>query len=326
MTVGGSEPEARLGNWSPTLALAHAQPNSANPHPFYHHYHAEMGRVYPKGPIRQKIKKYPERGVVWEREHFDKIDRFELPDIRTNQPTNSVDEFGPRKKRGVYQTPERTRARALRHAGHSWPSVEKRTLIPIRTMKTWMTPPSASKRDKRQGRTGQSHPKSHNVGNRRLRSRFLRGRRPKVTKYHEDQMIALLQGSWNHRRMTWNELGTAVGCKASEFTIREHMNRRNYHQCRVCGAGYLEDYNVEARFLWGREQQRKFPLQLSYKNILYHDEVYFCEYSDKQEFVIRAPGERYHAECKQNNFKRASNVFYGAAVIGFGYKSTFHFI
>jgi hypothetical protein len=59
---------------------------------------------------------------------------------------------------------------------------------------------------------------------------------------------------------------------------------------------------------------------------LFHDEVHFYEYSHKQEFVIRAPGERYHADCKQNVFKRASNAFHGAAVIGFGYKSEFHFI
>ena len=29
-------------------------------------YHAEMGRVYPKGPIRKQVKEYPERGVVCE--------------------------------------------------------------------------------------------------------------------------------------------------------------------------------------------------------------------------------------------------------------------
>ncbi len=72
--------------------------------------------------------------------------------------------------------------------------------------------------------------------------------------------------------------------------------------------------------------QQRFPLQLSYKNVLFHDEVHFCEYSHKQEFVIRAPGERYHPDCKQNMMKRTSNSLYGAAVIGFGYKSEFHFI
>jgi hypothetical protein len=170
-----------------------------------------MGRVYRKGPIRQKIKDYPERGVVWERDHEDKYTRFDQPEIRSEQQINSVDAFGPRKERAVWQTSERTKARSLRHAGHSWPSVHKATKIPIRTMKTWMTPQSVSLRDKRQGKLGQARPQSHNIGDRRPRNRFLRGRRPKVTKYHEDQMIALLQGSWNHRRMTWEDLGAAVG-------------------------------------------------------------------------------------------------------------------
>jgi hypothetical protein len=104
------------------------------------------------------------------------------------------------------------------------------------------------------------------------------------------------------------------------------MNRRNYHQCRACGAGYLEQDNVDARLSWGQVQQKRFSLQLSYRNVLYHDEVHFCKYSNKQEFVIRAPGERYHSDCKQNVFKRAPNPFHGAAVIGFGYESEFHVI
>jgi hypothetical protein len=285
-----------------------------------------MGRVYPKGPVRKQVKEYPERGIVWERDHQDKYTRFNNPEIRSENPANSVDSFGPRKQRAVYGTPERSNARGLRHAGHSWPSVYKHTKIPIRTLKGWMTPPSISKRDKRQGRTGQPLPRSHNIGDRRLRSRFLRGRPHIVTKYHENQMIALLQGSWNHRRMTWKKLGKAVGCKAAEYTIRDHMNARNYRQCRACGAGYLETYNTDARLKWGKKMQKRFPLQLQYKNVLYHDEVHFCEYSHKQEFVIRAPGERYHADCKQNIFKRASNSLHGAALIGFGYKSEFHFI
>jgi hypothetical protein len=98
-------------------------------------YHAEMGRVYPKGPIRKQVKEYPERGVVWERDHQDKYTRFNNPEIRSENPANSVDSFGPRKPRAVYGTPERSNARGLRHAGHSWPSVYKHTKIPIRTMK-----------------------------------------------------------------------------------------------------------------------------------------------------------------------------------------------
>jgi hypothetical protein len=184
-----------------------------------------MGRVpNRKAPIKQKVKEYPERGVVWEREHEDKRTRFDNPDIRSQNEVNSADEFGPRKEGASWRTPDRARARGLRKAGHTWPSVHKQVKIPIRTMKQWMTPPSMSKRDKRQGRAGQPRPHSHNIGDRRLRSRFIRGRPPKVTQYHENQMIALLQGSWNHRRMTWRKLGDAVNCSAVEKTIRTHMN------------------------------------------------------------------------------------------------------
>jgi hypothetical protein len=60
-----------------------------------------MGRVYRKGPIRKKVKEYPERGVVWERDHEDKRTRFDDSEIRSENPANLIDSFGPRKARAV---------------------------------------------------------------------------------------------------------------------------------------------------------------------------------------------------------------------------------
>ena len=95
-----------------------------------------MGRVFNrKAPIKQKVKKYPERGVVWEREHESKRTRFDNSDIRSQNKVNSVDEFGPRKKGASWGTPERARARGLRKAGHLWPYIHGQVKIPVRTMK-----------------------------------------------------------------------------------------------------------------------------------------------------------------------------------------------
>ena len=101
------------------------------------------------------------------------------------------------------------------------------------------------------------------------------------------------------------------------------MNERGYYKCRTCSKIFLRPENKIGRLSFATlHQPEDYPLSAWVKHV-FHDEVHFCLNSRKQVHIIRNEKERYHPVCLQNRFKRGSNIFHFAGLIGWNWKGPF---
>jgi hypothetical protein len=217
---------------------------------------------------------------------------------KTPEPSNKENEISANEcvanHKGEWDTPTRSRVKALFEVGWTRSAIKKATKVPARSQRKIQSGP-----DRRPGKKRSGAPK-------KLSQRDLR------------TIIRYLTKSFETRQSTWQQLAYDYGHGCHPDTVKHALNREGYYKCKACQMTFLTNDNVANRLAFAKaHKQRSFGF---WKSVRFTDETHFSMESRATAWVIRDDTERYHPTCVQYKKKNKGSQLHAWAMVGWGYK------
>ena len=107
-------------------------------------------------------------------------------------------------------------------------------------------------------------------------------------------------GGFEWRVLNWQQLATAAGIsRVSIDTICQHMQDLDYHSCIACNKSWISPCMKEQQIEFSHNMLQLRPKPANWKNVRFSDEVHFGLGPQRRLRIIQQPGERYCANCIQ---------------------------
>ncbi len=154
-----------------------------------------------------------------------------------------------------------------------------------------------------------------------------RGRPRKLTREDLQKMEDILAGGFHGRILNWQQLAAAAGIsEVSYCTICQSMQDLDYHSCIACDKSWISPHMKEQRVDFSCNMLQLRPKPDDWKDVQFSDEVHFGLGPQRKLRIIRQPGERYCADCIQEQGQPDEKDLYRIhawGIVGWNYKKLF---
>ena len=127
--------------------------------------------------------------------------------------------------------------------------------------------------------------------------RSTRGRKHKIDRDTVHKMISAMQGHYNERIKSWNELIEEWKLDISDRTLQRAFSKEGYHKCKACQKGYISPNNQKKREEFGLNHLEWTNEQ--WHRVVFTNEAHFALNQQRSQLVIRNSEERYCNDCIQ---------------------------
>lgn len=136
-----------------------------------------------------------------------------------------------------------------------------------------------------------------------------RGRKSKLSTEILDKIIQSLLGHYKKQISSWNSLVKKWNLNVFQPYACSRICRpdQGYHKCKACQKGYINPQNLKKRFEFAVKHVDE-PIEF-WKRVVFTDECHFERNNKSVDFAIRAPGERFCADCIQIQRKKSTTRF-----------------
>jgi hypothetical protein len=136
-------------------------------------------------------------------------------------------------------------------------------------------------------------------------SRERRGRKPKLSVEQLREADRFLQDyGFEARVLTWQQLAFELGFDVHGDTLRSALGSMNYHKCIACTKGWVSKKLAKSWVHFCETCLALKPKPEDWHDVRFSDEVY-CRVGPQGKMrITRKPGERYCADCIQEQLNR----------------------
>ena len=156
------------------------------------------------------------------------------------------------------------------------------------------------------------------------RARSTRTGRPRIlTKHEVRRLIGCLQKGWKGRRLSYKQLATKCGIRASEATIRRPLKEKGYRRCIACPRPFINKKQQKKRYMFAKRYKNWTS---EWNDVVWSDECSFEVRERGRLWVTRRPSEQYCQHCLKSTYRSGRTSVMVWDALGWGFKSPLVFL